>query len=480
MNPLALRHRMLPPGDLEVFAGAPARAFLIGMRDAGSAGAFQPMRVIMVVPGRAAPAAGPAARAFAARERIAIDSAPAGHGHDALRAITGQVLRDAQGRLFERREDNVLAALGGVLAGPNGELYEWRDGNGVQDVTLRAPTRSAPGACPSHQGATAGDLVRSDTPPRHAPARQRRLRARERSDHGQSSQKGDRDDRRSDRDGRAERSERSGGSSRGGRTQHVERREPAEPIERAPAPAERESAAPPAVRALLPSPGKWVQVPVGEFAALLHGQFARPQRLADDYKVGAWLQVFVSEAEIDAARAAHRIFGSSREAARLAPWSAALAERLGVPIDGALGGGKAAGSRFCSLTVVSDPTAQGAEPPGAATNALRSSVPPRFLAALPARVPREQAQVQMQHAAPPAWWRRWRQRVSGAARAAWQQQLCARPLDEQLWLVPPPAHGLQDRRVRAWASRTLRLAGYDAARMGDEWELYWRCRGTLD
>ena len=70
--------------------------------------------------------------------------------------------------------------------------------------------------------------------------------------------------------------------------------------------------------------------------------------------------------------------------------------------------------------------------------------------------------------------------VPGAARQAWQQRLAGRSLDEQLWSVPPPVHGLADAQVRDWADRTLRLAGYELPRMADEWEIFWRCRGASD
>jgi hypothetical protein len=111
---------------------------------------------------------------------------------------------------------------------------------------------------------------------------------------------------------------------------------------------------------------------------------------------------------------------------------------------------------------------------------LRSTVPPALQAALPPQLPREQAIAQLQNVQSPGWWQSWRRRVSAAARTRWQQQLAGRSLDEQLWAVPPPPHGLGDARVCEWVARPLRLARYDAARMADEWQIFWRCRGASD
>jgi hypothetical protein len=442
-HPLALRRRTLASEDID-FAepaaplplpspAATARAFLIGMREAYGLPALQSMRVIMVVPGQRT------REPPAARERIALETvrtAPARHG---LRPIAGDLLRDAQGRLYERRADNTLRALGAVFAGTHGELYERGGGSEaeVEDVPPRAAETQA--------------QARAEAEPAAAPRAPRRLRA----------------------------------------TSARERSSP-----RA-APAATAAAARAAtVRRLLPAPGKWVQIHAGEFAALLQGQLAQPGRIAADYEIGAWLQVFDADAELDPADAARQIFADERMAARLAPWTTALAQRLGVTLGaqngegtrvGAAPGRIAAGQRFFALTIASDPTASDEPAPPAETaaqitthTAPRNTVPPALQAAVLPRLSRDQAVAQLQHARSPAWWQRWHRRVGAGARAAWQQQLAGRSLDEQLWAVPPPPHGLGDAHLREWVLRTLRLAGYNAARMADEWEIHWRCRGATD
>ncbi len=430
-HPLTLQRRALPPEDCEFGDPTPpplptpaaARAFLIGMREAYGMPALQSMRVIMVMPGQRAQASAP-------RERIAIEPLHGAGAPRALRPIDGDVLRDAQGRLFERRADRTLHALGPVLAGAHGELYEHTEGhNEIEDVEPRDPGAS--------------EAVDETPSPPRAPHRARTSVARERP------------------------------SRRTAPTANTA----------------AEGARPATVRALLPAAGKWVQVRAGEFAALLQGQLAQPDRIAADYEIGAWLQVFEGDAELEPTEAARRIFGDERMAGRLAPWTAALAQRLGVTLGAhsadsararAAPGRIAAGRRFFSLTVVADPTAQAEPATQPADAAPRTTVPPALQAALPPRLPREQAIAQLQQAQPPGWWQRWRRRVSRAARAGWQQQLAGRSLDQQLWAVPPPPHGLGDARVRDWVALTLRLAGYDAARMVDEWEIFWRCRGAGD
>lgn len=59
----------------------------------------------------------------------------------------------------------------------------------------------------------------------------------------------------------------------------------------------------------------------------------------------------------------------------------------------------------------------------------------------------------------------------------WHVMLAGKSADEQLWAVRPPRGGLTDPLVREWARRTLEGAGYDAASMLAEWEIFWRRKG---
>lgn len=59
----------------------------------------------------------------------------------------------------------------------------------------------------------------------------------------------------------------------------------------------------------------------------------------------------------------------------------------------------------------------------------------------------------------------------------WQSLLCGKGLDEQLWNVRPPTGQFSHPQVREWAQRVLAQAGYDAAAMLPEWEIFWRRKG---
>jgi hypothetical protein len=59
----------------------------------------------------------------------------------------------------------------------------------------------------------------------------------------------------------------------------------------------------------------------------------------------------------------------------------------------------------------------------------------------------------------------------------WRVLLTGKSAEHQLWAVRPPKGSLTNSRVRDWARDTLAAAGYDAAAMLIEWEIYWRRKG---
>lgn len=476
-----LRERAGASFNQGVRARAEARAFLVGMHRAAMhatesalAGGppLQAMRVIMVLPG----AAGAPLRPRPERERVALEVLPGPQARTGLRLLGGELLRDPYGRLYERGGAG-LRPVGSVVAGADGRLYERVDtalerphglveeddedaSDAVVDVATDDPGPAPDDGVfgrPGHEEDPADDEDEAPAPPpvrRRAAARRRTART-------------------------------------------------AGAVPRAAAPEGNAEAACP-VRALLPAPGKWVQLRHGDFAPLLRSQLAAPERMGADYEMGAWLQVFDSARALAPEDAARWVFGDPSHASALGRWTAEVAHRLGVPLasqDGRRAGGTetladglGAGQRFFALRVASDPTtAGGARPPaggqegttrpGHAADGPRRSMPPALLCAVAPTRSRDQAIAAMQQ--PPAaqgWWQRMlqRPRVSPAARREWQQRLVGRTLDEQLWAVPLPPHGLSDTALREWAQRTLRLAGYELPRMADEWEIFWRCRGATD
>ena len=73
--------------------------------------------------------------------------------------------------------------------------------------------------------------------------------------------------------------------------------------------------------------------------------------------------------------------------------------------------------------------------------------------------------------------KRIKHRVSDLAFRKWKALLCGKELEEQLWAVSPPKHGLTHPVIREWALQTLQTAGYDTSVMLAEWELFWRRKG---
>jgi hypothetical protein len=169
-----------------------------------------------------------------------------------------------------------------------------------------------------------------------------------------------------------------------------------------------------------------------------------------------------------------------------------------------------AGARFMSLRVALDPTvdttpasahadvpAAAAEPtpppatspaPAAAAPAAavsptpaRCSVPEEYVKPWDMRLSRDEALYDMTLATSRGAWQRLVHRftdgVGASAMKRWHALLSGKTSDQQLWEVTPPRGALGDSRIRRWAEQTLRLGGYDMPRMLVEWEIHWRRRG---
>jgi hypothetical protein len=97
------------------------------------------------------------------------------------------------------------------------------------------------------------------------------------------------------------------------------------------------------------------------------------------------------------------------------------------------------------------------------------------------RLGRDEALYDMTLATSRGGWQRFldrvKNRISAADMKRWHALLSGKTPDEQLWAIKPPKGGLADARIRQWAEQTLRLGGYDEARMLLEWEIHWRRKG---
>ena len=163
-----------------------------------------------------------------------------------------------------------------------------------------------------------------------------------------------------------------------------------------------------------------------------------------------------------------------------------------------------AGARFITLRVALDPTAEVAAPPRvqpdfaaprtnaspqdapptsaiAPASAPRTSIPEEFVKPWDLRLSRDEAVYDMTLATGRGAWRRFLDRlfdrVSRRDMTKWHALLVGKTPDQQLWAVKPPRGSLGDARIRRWVEQTLQVGGYDVARMQVEWEIHWRRQG---
>lgn len=290
-----------------------------------------------------------------------------------------------------------------------------------------------------------------------------------------------------------------------------------EPLERAlPAVATAEDRAPlaAAYRALFPEPGLWRVVRFGEFRPLLEHQLEHADRLRDEHRLPCYVQVYdvLAPTTVSAVANVLGAHGGSPSALRLVSDRDVAA--LGLPGLPRRGRARESGDPehltpndlLLRLIVALDPTvdqvpmarapdheratavlkemAQRSEqrPSESAAPAVRG-IPERYQHPWECRLSREEALCDMTAnetlgTAGPAWLRLARLVTRRRALRQWRERLRGRALDEQLWATRPPAHAFEFPAVRNWARRTLALAGYDAATMLAEWEIFWRQRGV--
>jgi hypothetical protein len=135
-------------------------------------------------------------------------------------------------------------------------------------------------------------------------------------------------------------------------------------------------------------------------------------------------------------------------------------------------------------TAVAATTSQDAIPTAAAliaTPALKTSVPEDMSKPWDLRLSRDEALYDMTIATSRGAWQRLLDRllnrVSRRDMKKWHALLSGKTSDQQLWAVKPPKGALVDARIQRWVEQTLQLGGYDVARMWVEWEIYWRRQG---
>ncbi|MCS7043410.1 MAG: hypothetical protein RMK33_00095 [Arcobacter sp.] len=220
------------------------------------------------------------------------------------------------------------------------------------------------------------------------------------------------------------------------------------------------------------------QLPFGEFRRLLEPQLKSPESIGENAAVTCAIQVYEAPWPLQPVQLAAAVFGQNQPEGQFTVLTRALAERLRltrkVPPRP-----DASAIRYLHVIVLDDPTGAARPTAGAPAPEKRTSIPERYLKPWEFRLSREEVLYDMHEersrrgfAALWARMRRWRRASADLRR--WQALLQGRTPEDQLWAVRPPACAFHDPEVRQWVSQLLLARGYQAERMLDEWEIYWR------
>lgn len=364
-------------------------------------------------------------------------------GHGPLRHIIGEILRDRNGGLYEM-SGNTVRAIGQICAGPDGRLLdlggcegETRDGSPAA-TDLPHPAEAPPPtiAPPGSPGAPHWKMPSAPLDPQSSPK---------------------------------------------------------------PPPADL-------VRVLLREPGLWQVVRFGELRDMLAPQLSHPERLQDSHQLACHLQVYEAVRSQPWSTFVRAACGVSADPRSLRPWNMEAAARFGLRLAPPGRPSAPAGvdsrpkngmvspfERFYRLKPFMDPTAVEPvaslrEPPPLSVSQSepvpRHTIPERFLSPWEFKISREEALYDMgvsrERSLARRLWNRLARRggpTKGDLRK-WQALLRGRKMEEQLWAVPPPSGGLTHPAVREWTQQMLSAGGYEASRMMEEWEIYWRRKGV--
>ena len=278
-----------------------------------------------------------------------------------------------------------------------------------------------------------------------------------------------------------------------------------------------ESPQPAPYRKLFPDPGQGRVIRLGDFKSMLAPQLAHPERVRDTHRLACYLQVYEVAIAQRLESLAASTLGDAGRASQLQLITGPLTHQLGLTsllrtrprVPGNFP--REAGlllpcERVFRLQLAQDPTADDAAPserqpamdfpakesftsedveapapvPG---RGLKTGIPERYIKPWGFKSTRDEALYDMNVTATFAGWisslNKW---LNGWIRGRgelkkWQVLLSGKSADEQLWAVRPPKGGVSDPAIRDWAWKTLETAGYDSRTMLLEWEIFWRRKG---
>jgi hypothetical protein len=238
-------------------------------------------------------------------------------------------------------------------------------------------------------------------------------------------------------------------------------------------------------RALFAAAGQKCIVRFGDFKPLLAPQILRPERLRDEHRLPCRVQVFevLQPATTDTIAAA--LLGSATRACELHPLSVTHAVKLGV-LE-AMPSRRSPHGYLFRIEIESDPTRVASavtsmDAPDRRDAGTIRAIPERFLNPWELRFSRDEVLYEMRNGRHDGRFRSWLRRIvhpfAGRAEVRkWHALMAGRTPDEQLWGVRPPRRAFDDPDIREWVGQLLNAAGYDAASMVTEWEIFWRRKG---
>lgn len=265
-------------------------------------------------------------------------------------------------------------------------------------------------------------------------------------------------------------------------------------------------------RKLFADPGQWRVVWWGEFKEILSPQLAHPERLKDTYRLPCYVQVLETEraVSIDELAKVYKSNNASNASNDRPARLYFLTDEIAAKLDLILPLRPAPAStirrepntlqaheRVFRLIAANDPTIDVTnvksrlqapsqktdtdleKAPAPAAVSLKESIPERFIKEFEFKISREEALYDLRVkptvvARVRTFCRKLRVFHARNEILKWQSLLAGKNIDEQLWMVRPPAGMLTSLVVHDWATKTLAGGGYDAGKMIAEWEIFWR------
>lgn len=270
-------------------------------------------------------------------------------------------------------------------------------------------------------------------------------------------------------------------------------------------------------RKLFPEPGQGRVIRLGDFKSMLAPQLAHPERVRDTHRLACYLQVYevaiaqrleslaasvlgnagrVSQLQLITGPLTHQLGLTSllrtrprvpgnfpREAGLLLPCERVFRLQLAqdpttddvVPSEGQPSMGFSTTESFPSGDVRAPTTAPGC--------GLKTAIPERYIKPWEFKSTRDEALYDMNvrvtfagcFSSLTAQLKSW---IRGRGELKkWQFLLSGKSADDQLWAIPLPKGGFSYSSIRDWARKTLETGGYDPRTMLLEWEIFWRRKG---